>query len=129
MRTIDRDNVHAGEYIVKAFRIRCLEFAFNLRDDTTAVMIVNLQAERTCPAGNRLADSSHTDNAEALSTDAVTEHPGGRPTGPLLFRSHNRCALRQTARYSQYQRHRHVRGVFCEDPRRVGDCDAPLEGG
>src|SRR5262249_60758073 len=111
MRTIDRDDVHAGEHLVEAFPIRCLEFAFNLRDDTTAVMIVNLQAERTCPAGNRLADWSHTDNGEALCTDAVTEHPGRRPTGPLLFPSHNRCVLRQPGRHSLYQPLRPLVGV------------------
>src|SRR5882672_6920846 len=70
VRAIDRDDVHAGQHLVEAFPIGCLQLAFNLRHDTTAVMVVNLQAERTGPAGHRLADPPHAYDAEALSTDA-----------------------------------------------------------
>src|SRR5258707_5931964 len=92
VRAIDRDDVHAGQHLVEAFPVGCLELAFNLRYYATAVMVVNLQAERTRPAGNRLADPPHPHDAEALSADAGTEHPGLRPTRPLPFRCHHRSA-------------------------------------
>src|SRR5215468_6430880 len=90
---IDRDDVHAGQHLVEAFPIGRLQLAFNLRYDTTAVMVVNLQTKRTRPAGDRLADPPHAYDAEALAADAVTQHPGWRPTRPLLFRCHHGSAF------------------------------------
>src|SRR5215471_9114148 len=110
VRTIDRDDVHAGQHLVEAFPIGCLELAFDLRYYAAAVMIMNLQAERACPAGDRLSDPSHADDAEALSANAMTEHPCWRPTKPRLFRYHHAGAFRQTARHRKNKRHRHVGG-------------------
>src|SRR6266481_6480326 len=103
VRAIDRDDVHAGQHLVEAFPIGCLQLAFNLRHDTAAVMVVNLQAERTRPAGHRLADPPHAYDAEALSTDAVTEHPGWRQPGhsfSAVITAAPSARLRGTARIS-----------------------------
>src|SRR5260370_20172282 len=91
VRAMDRDDDQAGQQLVEACPVGCLQLAFNLRNDATAVMVVNLQAERPRPAGNCVADPPHPYDAEALSTDAVTEHPGWRPARPLLFRRHHRA--------------------------------------
>ncbi len=87
-------------------------------------MVVDLEAEGAGAAGHSLADAAHADDAEALSADAMAEHPGRRPAGPGFSFGQDRCAFDQPARHGQDQRHGHVGGVFSQNLRRVGDGDA-----
>ena len=129
MRAIDRDDVHAGEHLVEALPISGVELFLDLGRDLAAVVIVDLQAEGARAPRYRLADAAHADNAEALAPDAVAEHPGRRPAGPVAVVDQDVGAFRQTARHGEDQRHGHVGGVLGQDAGRIGDGDAALHGG
>ncbi len=94
-----------------------------------AVVIVDLQAEGAGAPRHRLADAAHADDAEALAPDAVAEHPGRRPAGPVAVVDENAGAFDQPARHGEDQRHGHIGGVLGQDAGRVGDGDAALNGG
>ena len=94
-----------------------------------AVVIVDLQAEGARAPRHRLADAAHADDAEPLAPDAVAEHPGRRPAGPILVRGQHLGAFDQPARHRQDQRHGHVGGVLGQHARRIGDGDAALNRG
>ena len=64
-----------------------------------------------------------------LPPDAVAEHPGRRPAGPVLVAGQNVGAFGEPPRHREDQRHRHVGGVFGQHARRIGDGDAALIGG
>ena len=87
VRAIDRDDVHARQHLVEAFPVGRVELLLDLRRDPAAVVIVDLQAEGARAPRHRLADPAHADDAEPLAPDAVAEHPGRRPAGPLRGRS------------------------------------------
>ena len=129
VRAVDRDDVHAGEHLVEALPISGVELFLDLRRDAAAIVIVDLQAEGAGAARHSLADASHADDAETFAPDAVAEHPGRRPAGPILVGSQHSGAFDQPPRHRQHQRHGHVGGVFGEHAGRVGDGDAALHGG
>ncbi len=90
-------------------------------------MIVDLQAESLGALRDRLADATHADNAEPLAEDAMPEHPGRRPAGPVvLWILEIGRALGETARHGEDQRHGHVGRVLGEHARRVGHGDGPV---
>src|SRR5215510_5709267 len=92
VRTVDRDDVHAHQHLVEALPVGGVELFLDARRDTAAIVIVDLQAERLGAASDRLADAAHADNTEPLAPDAVTEHPGRAPAGPIaLAREHLRA--------------------------------------
>ena len=129
MRAIDRDDVHAREHLVEALPVGGVELFLDLGRHTAAVVIMDLQAEGARSPRDRLADAPHADDAEPLAPDAVAEHPGRRPAGPVLVGGQHGGALHQPPRHRQHQRHGHVGGVFGEHAGRVGDGDAALHGG
>jgi hypothetical protein len=45
---------------------------------------------------------------------------------PIFFPSQHVRAFHQPARHREDECHRHVRGILCEDTRRVGDGNAAL---
>ena len=47
----------------------------------------------------------HADDAEAFAPNAVAQHPGGGPAGPVLIRRQDLGAFHQPARHGQDQRH------------------------
>jgi len=73
VRTVHRDDVHPRQHLVETFPIGRAQFLGDARRDGTAVVVMDLQAERVRPARHRLADTAHADDAEPLSSDA-----GGR---------------------------------------------------
>ena len=104
VRAIDRHDIHARQHLVEAFPIGCVELLLDLRRHPSTVVIVDLQAEGARATRNRLADAAHADDAEALAPDAMTEHPGRRPAGPVSCRWSARAtpstSRRGTARIS-----------------------------
>ena len=124
MRAIHRDDVHPRQHLVEAFPIGRAQLVSDARRHGSAVVVVDLQAEGMRPARHRLADAAHADDAEALAADAMAEHPGRRPAGPVLAFGEDGGALDQPARHRQDQRHGHVGGVFGQNLRRVGHGDA-----
>ncbi len=124
MRTVHRDDVHPRQHLVEAFPIGRAELLGDNRRHGTAVVIVDLQTEGARPAGHGLADAAHADDAEPLAADSVAEHPGRRPSLPVLALGQNGGAFDQSPRHRQDQRHGHVGGVFGQHFRRVGHRDA-----
>src|SRR6516162_11893214 len=84
VRTIDRHDVHACEHLVEAFPIGGVDFFLDLWRHLSTIMIVDLQTEGAGAPRNRLTDAAHSDDAEPFAPDAMTEHPGRRPAGPVL---------------------------------------------
>ena len=52
--------------------------------DAAAIVVVDLQPECLGAAGDGLADAAHADDAEPLAPDAMAQHPGRAPAGPVL---------------------------------------------
>src|SRR6476646_7250636 len=82
VRTIDRDDVHAGEHLIETLPIRRGQLLLDPGRNAAAVVVVDLQPKGAGAARHRLADPPHADDAEPLAPDAVAEHPGGRPARP-----------------------------------------------
>src|SRR3984893_19358226 len=83
MRTIDRNDVHAGEHLIERFPVGRFECFLDRGGDGAPVMIVDLQAESLGPVGESLADSAHADDSEPFAADPASKHPGWRPAGPF----------------------------------------------
>ena len=128
MGAIHRQDVHAGQHLVEALPIGGLQLLLDGRRDTAAVVIVDRQAEGLGPAGDRLTDAAHADDAQPLSGDAPPQHPGGGPARPVAAGDHM-GSLDHAPRHGENQRHGHVGGILGEDARRIGDGDAPFDGG
>jgi hypothetical protein len=126
MRAVDRHEIHSRQHLVERIPIGRFERFLDLRRHSTAIVIVDRHAEGARAARHRLADASHADNAETLAGNAVPQHPGRRPAGPLPFGNDAR-AFHQPPRRREDQRHRHVRRVLGQDAGRVGDRDAAAE--
>src|SRR5262249_35970974 len=124
---VDRHYVHAGQHLIEAFPIRCIELLLDLGRYPSAVVIVNLQPERAGPTRDGLSDSPHSDDAKSLAPDAMAQHPGRRPARPVLVSSQYMRAFYEPAGHRQDQGHRHVGGVFGTDARRVGDRYSALD--
>ena len=130
VRAVDRDDVDARQHLIEAFPIGRLELLLDVLRDAAPVVIVDLQAERLGAASDRLADASHADDAEPLAEDAVTEHPRGRPSSPVLGGSLKVVGtLHEAARHGQDQRHGHVGGVLGQHAGRVRHGDAAVARG
>ena len=130
MRAVDGDDVHAGEHLVEAVPIGCLERLLDLRRHAPAIVIVDLQAEGARPLGDGLADAPHADDAEPLAVDAMAEHPGWRPAVPFAAAALQQIrALGEPARHGEDQRHGHVGGILGQHAWRVGDEDAAVPRG
>ena len=129
VRAIDRDDVHAHQHLVEAFPIGGVELFLDVRRDPAAIVVVDLQPEGLGAAGDRLADPPHADDAEPLAPDAMAEHPGRAPAGPVLVADQHLGAFGEPPRHREDQRHGHVGGVLGEDARRVGHGDAALQRG
>jgi hypothetical protein len=112
------------QHLVEAFPIGRAELFLDLRRHRPAVVIVDLQAEGASPAGHRLADTAHADDAETLAADAMSEHPGRRPARPVLAFGDETGALGQPPRHRENQRHGHIGGVLGQHLRGVGHGDA-----
>src|SRR5580700_4864750 len=93
VRAIDGYDIHTHQHLVEALPVGGVELFFDAGGRAAAVVVVNLQAERFGAAGDGLADSTHADNAEPFAPDAVTEHPGRAPTGPVFIASEHLRAL------------------------------------
>ena len=85
VRAVDGDDVDPRQHLVEALPVGRLQLLLHLLGDAAAVVIVDLQAERLGAASDRLADAAHADDAEPLAVDAVAEHPGRRPAGPVVL--------------------------------------------
>ena len=129
VRTIDRHDVHAREHLVEAFPVGSIDFFLDLRRHPPTIVIVDLKAEGARAPRNRLSDAAHSDDAEPFAPDAMTEHPGRRPAGPVLVGGQHVRAFHQPARHGQDQRHGHVGGILGEDTGRVGDGNSALHRG
>ena len=124
---IDRDDIHAGEHLVQAVPIGCLELLLDLLGQAPAVVIVDLQPECLGALRHRLADTAHADDAKAFAVDAMSQHPRRRPAGPVLAWIFQQSGpFREPARHRQDQRHGHIGGVFRQYARCVGDDDAAV---
>ncbi len=130
MRAVDRDDVHPRQHLIEAFPVGGLQLFLDLFLDTTAVVIVNLQAERFCAPGDCLANAAHADDAETFAINAMSEHPRRRPSRPVRRGiAHVGGALREAAGNGKNERHRHVGRVFGQDAGRVRDQDAAVARG
>src|SRR5215469_13509613 len=98
VRAIDGNDIHAREHLIEALPIGSVQFFLDLRRDPAAVVIVDFQTEGVRAARHRLTDPAQSDNAEPLAPNAVTEHPGRAPTGPLAVAGEHLCALGQAPR-------------------------------
>ena len=126
VRAIHRHDVHARKHLIEAFPIGGVKFLLDLGRDPAAVVIVDLQAECARSTSDGLPDAPHADNPKALAPNAMTEHPGRRPAGPVLVSGQDVRTFDQPARHRQDQRHGHVGGVLGQHARRIGDGNAAL---
>ena len=106
-----------------------LSSCFDARRDAAAIVVVDLQPEGLGAAGDGLADAAHADDAEPFAPDAMAEHPGRGPAGPILVAEEHLGAFGQPPRHGENERHGHVGGVLGEDARRIGHGDAALQRG
>ena len=123
VRAVDRDDVHAGQHLVEALPIGRLQLGLDVRVHPAPVVIMHREAEALGPARHRLADAAHADDAQALAPDAMAQHRGRAPAGPVAG-AHQVLALAQPPRYGEDQGHGHVRRVLGQDARGVGHGDA-----
>ena len=88
VRTIDRNDVHARQHLVKAFPIDCLEFLFRRGIDPLAVVIMDRQPKCPRSACHCRSDPAHANDAEPLAPDTPAQHPGRRPAIPFATLDH-----------------------------------------
>src|SRR5215813_14322884 len=84
VRTIDRHDVHACKHLIEAFPIGGVDFFLDPRRHLSTIVIVDLQTEGACAPRYRLTDTAHSDDAQPFAPDAMAEHPGWRPAGPVF---------------------------------------------
>ena len=87
-----------------------------------AVVVVHREAEATGAARHGLPDSAHADDAQPFAPDTMAKHESRRPARPFAGANHP-FAFRQAAGCGEDQGHGHVRRVFGQDTRRIGDDD------
>src|SRR6185437_9368289 len=85
VRAVDRDDVDPRQHLVEALPICGFELLRRLLLDAAPVVIVDREAEAAGAPRHRLTDAAHADDAEALAPEAMAEHEGRPPAGPLAL--------------------------------------------
>src|SRR5260370_23386227 len=98
VRTIDGDDVHAGEHLVETLPISSGELLLDLARNATPIVVMDLQPECAGAARHPFPDAAHPNDAPTLTPDAVPDHPSLPPARPRFVLAHHRGALRHTAR-------------------------------
>src|SRR5258706_14981435 len=93
VRTIDGDDVHAGEHLVETLPISSGELLLDLGRNATPIVVMDLQPEGAGAARHRLPDAAHPNDAQTLAPDAVPEHPSRRPARPRFVLAQHGGAL------------------------------------
>ena len=91
-------------------------------------MINRPYTKALCPLGDGAANATHSNYAKRLAVNPVAQHPARLPAIPLA-RTDQLFPFAKTTRNGQDERHRHIRRIFGQDARRVGNKDFALSRG
>ena len=110
VRAVDRHDVGGAQQLIEAEALGA-ELGLDLARHGAAIAIGHRHAERLGPPGQRLADRTHADDAEAAALQARAQQHEHAPL-PRLVRADDALALAQATGDHQDQRHGDVgRGI------------------